>query len=389
MEIDTGSIRPTYDVVVVGLGIMGSAALHQLARRGAAVLGVEALGHLNTSGSSHGHTRIYRRAYWEGERYVPLLNRSLDGWGELDDSSHSTITMKTGGLFVGRPDSTLVRGARETARRCAIPHDYLDSAEISRGFPAFHPHEGAVAVYEPDAMVLFADRARSSYLSQAVHGGADVLHEHVVHSIRPTGNGAVAVAGDGWRTSCGSVVIATGGWIGRLLGELIPWVRPMRIPVFEFEVPESSQHDHRPGRCPVFLYERPGGELVYGLSQSRVAGGVALKAGFHNRQLSPVDLDGDRPPPTDAEQRDVWESVRDLLPAVRGTGRGTACVYTMSRDESFLIGRSRELDGVVYASACSGHGFKFAPAIGEVLAQLALDGRTAIDISAFSADRGG
>lgn len=380
-------IRPTYDVVVIGLGIMGASALYHLSRRGVRVLGVEAHGPLHALGSSHGQSRIFRRAYWEGEQYVPLLERSYAGWLELDDATHNTIAVKTGGLFVGSPESKLVQGSRATAVRCGINHEYLDAEEISRRFPAFHVQDDAVGVYEPDALMLFADQARLTYLSQAAAAGAHIAYGQTVSSLQPGSGGALTVHGDDWQVSCGAVVLSTGGWIGGFLpGEIGPLITPMRIPVYEFDVTESSERDHYADRFPAFLYENAGGALVYGLPKWQVVDG-GLKVGFHNRQLSPVDVGGIRRPPTNAERLELWQAINTLLPGVRSSGRGISCVYTMSRDESFLIGRSRELDGVVYASACSGHGFKFAPGIGEALAELALDGRSAVDVSAFRPER--
>ncbi|GGQ55358.1 N-methyl-L-tryptophan oxidase [Couchioplanes azureus] len=386
MHTTMPAVRPTYDAVVVGLGIMGASALWQLARRGLRVLGVEAGGPLHELGSSHGQTRIFRRAYWEGDQYVPLLNRSYAGWMELADATHDSIAVRTGGLFVGPPASKLVDGSRRTATRCGIVHEYLAAGEITRRFPAFHVRDDAVAVYEPDAMMLFADRARLGYLSRATAAGAHLVHGRRVRALR-SGTGGVTVSGDGWQVSCGAVVLAVGGWIGEFLpGEIAPLVTPMRIPVYEFDVAESCRPDHLPGRFPVFLVEDSTGALVYGLPPWQ-AGAGGLKIGFHNRQLSPVKPGADRRAPSDAERLELWRTIKDVLPGVRSTGRGKACVYTMSDDEGFYIGRSQEIDGVVYVSACSGHGFKFAPGIGEVLAQLAIDGRPALDISAFGPHR--
>jgi sarcosine oxidase len=386
-DASTGAARPTYDVVVVGLGIMGASTLFQLSQRGMKVLGVEAHGPLHGLGSSHGQTRIFRRAYWEGEQYVPLLDRSYDGWMELAAATDDTIALKTGGLFVGSPASKLVQGSRDTAMRCGINHEYLDAREITSRFPAFHAQDDAVAVYEPDALMLFAESARLTYLTRATAAGAHLIYGQAVRELKAGSGDAITVIGDGWQVSCGAVVLTVGGWVGGFLpGEIAPLVTPMRIPVFDFDLAESHEPDHLPGRFPVFLYEDAAGALVYGLPKWRSVDG-GLKIGFHNRQMSPQDVDGDRRPPTDAERLELWQAVAMLLPAVRPTGRGTSCIYTMSADESFFIGRSRELHGVVYASACSGHGFKFAPGIGEVLAELAIDGRSSVDVSAFSLDR--
>ena len=381
------SLRRTCDVAVLGLGIMGVSALYHLSRRGVQVLGIEANGPLHSFGSSHGRSRIFRRAYWEGEQYVDLLDHSYAGWRELDDALPETIAVQSGGLFIGPADSTLVRGSHQTALRCDIKHEYLDHAEIRDRFPAFHVDQGAAAVYEPEAMKLDADRARLGFVSRAVAAGAQAAYGQTVRSVTQGPGGTVSVAGDGWQVNCGTVVIALGAWIGRFLpGEIGPHITPMRIPVYTFGVHESRRHEHRAEQFPVFLAENPDGALLYGLAESD-SPGAALKIGFHNRQLTPVDVDAERRPPTNAERAELWSAVKNLLPGARNVGRSTSCVYTVSSDGSFLFGRSRELDGVVYVSACSGHGFKFAPGIGEALAQLVIDGRSAFDISMFDAAR--
>jgi sarcosine oxidase len=377
----------TCDVVVLGLGIMGASTLFHLSRRGVRALGIEAHGPLNSMGSSHGQSRIFRRAYWEGDHYVPLLNRSYAGWWELDDALPDTIARQTGGLFLGPASSTLVQGSRATAMRCGIEHECLDGPEIRDRFPAFQADDDVTAVYEPQAMVLDADRSRLGLLSRAVSGGARIAYGHTVQSVTQGPNGSVIVTGDGWRITCGAVVVTVGAWIGRLLPhEIAPLITPMRIPVYTFGVRESRRQEHRAGNFPIFLFENHGGALVYGLPESG-SPEPAVKIGFHNRQLTPIDVDGERWPPTATERAEVWREIRGLFPGLRDAGRSIACVYTMSADEGFLMGRSREIEGVVYASACSGHGFKFAPGIGEVLAQLAIDGRSELDISVFDPAR--
>jgi sarcosine oxidase len=214
-----------------------------------------------------------------------------------------------------------------------------------------------------------------------------VVHGQTVRSVTRQSSESLIVRGDGWQVSCGTVILTVGGWVGDFLPrEIAPLVRPMRIPVYTFDVAPGREREHLPGRFPVFLYEGARGALVYGLPEWRTVDG-GVKIGFHNRQLTPMDIGGERQPPADAERLELWQTIQSLLPGVRSTGLGISCVYTMSWDESFLIGRSREVEGVVYASACSGHGFKFAPAIGEALAQLAIDGDTAVDISKFAPER--
>lgn len=382
---DTG--QGTYDVVVVGLGIMGAATVAHLAERGVRVLGVEGGPPAHTQGSSHGSTRIFRRAYWEGGTYVPLLERAYAGWHALDadGSADGPVVLSTGGLFVGSTRSRLVSGSRQTALEHGIAHDVLTAAEVGRAFPAFRLRDDQVGLVEPDAMMLAAPTARTAFLTRATRAGAHLAHDRPVRSLTSTASG-VTVAGDGWAVTCARVVVAAGGWAQRLLPhDLTGLVRPMRIPVFELAVDPRRAADHAPGRFPVFLVESDDGALVYGLPPWRPGAGVRI--GFHNRQLSPADMDAPRVPATAAERREVAERVRRLLPGLRAEGTGTACVYTLTPDESFLLGTSREHPAVAYVSACSGHGFKFAPAIGEAMSELVLDGRTTVDLAPFDAAR--
>lgn len=382
----TASVRPTYDVVVVGLGITGSSALHHLSRPGLSVLGIDTRGPVHRRGSSHGQTRIFRRAYWEGDQYGPLLDRSLEGWRDLETACGEQVVVQTGGLFVGPVDSPVVRGSLETARLAGIAHELLSSDEIRTRFPAFNPGADEVGVYEPDASMLFAERARLGYLGLATEMGAHIFHGQAVRHVRSqAGGGAVSVVGDGWEVSAGAVVLTAGGWLPELLpGELDDWLTPMRIPVYELAVAESVRSHHEPKSFPVFLHETGQG-LVYGLPAWQSGGGV--RVGFHDRQLTPLAMDEPNRPPSEAERLELWTAARRLLPGLQSHGYASACVYTMSSDESFLIGRSEQLEGVTYASACSGHGFKFAPAIGEALAQIVLKGESEVDLTPFSARR--
>jgi sarcosine oxidase len=384
----TPAADATCDVVVIGLGIMGASATYQLTQRGASVLGVDAGGPTNELGSSHGQGRIFRRAYWEGEHFLPLLDRSLVGWRELHANSHDPIVSESGGIFIGAPTSTLIRGSRSTATHCGIEHEYLSAVQIGRRFPAFSVDAAAVAVYEPEALTLLANNARLSYLSQSTRRGARLSYGSPVRSVTTAANETLLVRGDGWQVSCGAVVLAAGGWIPQLLPEVAPYVKPMRIPVFSFDIDDGLHRQIRAG-FPAFLFEAECGSLAYGLAETRGPKSV-VKVGFHNRQLSPLDdMHQPRRQPLDQERLEVWSAVSSLLPGLRSSAVGVSCVYAMSQDEGFIIGKAQDVPGLIYASACSGHGFKFAPAIGEVLARLASGGDAGIDISAFSPDRFG
>ncbi len=376
-----------YDAVVIGLGIMGAAALYQLSRKGIRVLGVDALGPIHHRGSSHGQTRIFRKAYWEGESFVPFLERSQAGWFDLQQNSPDPIVLPTGGIFIGQAESQLIRGSRETAQKCQIAHEDLIGKDISARFPAFSVASDTVAIYEPGAFMIFAEQARLRYLSLAVDNGAHISYGNPVRDVTPASGGTVRIDTGGSPIITRSAVLTVGAWVGRFLAEeLGPLVTPMRVPVYELDIERGRSADFFPGKLPVFLYENAAGDLIYGLPKWRTADG-GLRVGFHNRQLQPMDPMADRVPPAAAELQALWSGISPLLPAVRNTGRATACVYTISADEGFYLGRSTVLPGVVYASACSGHGFKFAPAIGEALSDLATMNGSALDLSPFSLNR--
>ena len=379
-------IRNTYDVVVIGLGIMGAATLFYLTRLGVKALGIEARGPLHAAGSSHGDSRVFRRAYFEGDPYAPLLNRSLAAWTELAASCAEPISVRTGGLFIGKQGSALVQGSLDTAQRCNIAHEVLNGAEIAKRFPAFKVTESMQGVHEPDAMMLFADTARLAYLSLAAAGGAELSYGNEVKVLKQS-TGSVVIGGEDWQLNAGAAVLTMGPWNGQFLPEdLGSLVTPMRIPVYRFDVAAAAERKHRIGKLPVFIVEDDQGALLYGLPQWRdVKGG--LKVGFHNRQLSAINLAAPRQQPDEAERHEMWQATKAVLPAVQNTGDATTCIYTMSRDSSFLIGRSRAMPNVVYASACSGHGFKFAPAIGEALADMSIECQPVLDLSAFDASR--
>jgi len=363
----------SYDVVVVGLGIMGAATVAELARRGARVAGVEARGPTHVRGSSYGDARIFRKAYWEGEHYVPLLDRAEAGWLRLNETSGRALAVATGGLFIGSARAGVVRGSEATAQRWGIPHAKLVGREVSRAFPAFEIGEDYEAIHEPEALMLRADDARLALLTNAVSHGAHLFHGQSVAEI--VGDGAsLRVSAGGLVLRCDRAVLASGPWIGRMLSrELGPFARPHRIPVYWFQLRDPSDIRYRVGQCPVFLYEEEGGSIIYGCPASGELDGGGLKVGFHNRQLSACDPEMPNPGVTRDEIDEMWSIASVFLPGIKRDGaRGMPCIYTMSPDEDFIVGRSDAEPRLSYVSACSGHGFKFAPGLAEILADLSL-----------------
>jgi sarcosine oxidase len=362
----------SYDSIVVGLGAMGSAAAYHLARRGARVLGLDAFAPGHTRGSSHGETRILRLSYFEHPDYVPLLRRAYELWRQLERESGESLLRLTGGIYLGPPDGELVSGARRSAEQHGLAHELLPAAGVRRRFPMLAPTDAEGALYEPDAGMLFPERCIAAALRLAASHGAELRHESPVTAWRAdaTGVEVTTVAGT-YRAD--QIVFTAGAWLGPLLGPLGGGALPLRVErnvVFWFP-PSHDAALFDPNRFPVFIWETGAGHF-YGLPH---AGRPGVKVARHH-----TDRFGD-PDSLDRTVRDAdVDPVRRFLsvhiPALdTAPHEGLVCLYTLTPDGHFVIDRHPEYERVVFASACSGHGFKFASVVGEILADLTLTGR--------------
>ncbi len=378
----------SHDVLVVGLGIMGAATVWQLAEAGVDVLGVESFGPSHTGGSSHGATRIFRRAYWEGEKYLPLLNRAHELWEALQDQTARRIILPTGGVFVGPSAAGVVAGSQRTAVAGGIRHEIWDAPRIRERIPALRVSDDMQAIYEPGAYAIAAEEARLQMLNQAVRGPASVRYGDPVESLDLTRNVVTARTRRGMTVEARAVVLTVGPWAGgRFLPELRTHLTPNRVPIYWFN-PRAGQleaFDHR--NFPVFLYECHDGSLLYGIGAGASAE-QGVKIGFHNRQHAPSTPDGMSPPVGEDQRREISRYVEQIFPGLEPSPiDARLCFYTMSRDESFVIGASASDPRVFYASACSGHGFKFATAVGEALSFLAQGKTPPVALSSFQLER--
>jgi sarcosine oxidase len=374
-----------YDVLVVGAGVVGSATAWALAERGAEVLAIDGHGPTHRYGSSHGESRIFRRAYWEGATYLPLLNRANELWTELEETHGNTLLVRTGGVFVGSRESGVVELSRRTAKLGGIEHEVWDAARLADRYPWFGVGDDMTALYEPGAYTVLATRARLAMLDAAVHRRARVRFGDEVTGLRGAGDGVEVRLRSGETVSCGAVVLATGPWMqGALAAGLGHVLTPVRVPVYWFRA------DSRLGveGFPAFLYESADGDVVYGVPEWG-EDGPQVKIGFHNRQQRPGD-------PHDVTPHAVTPRFRQEMAAMVSrifTGidpeplRWRQCYYTLTPDGSFVIDRSPADPRVVHVSACSGHGFKFATAVGECAAAMALGESAPVDLSPFTAAR--
>ena len=358
-----------YDAIVVGLGAMGSATAYHLARRGRRVLGLEAFPHGHTFGSSHGESRIIRLAYFEHPNYVPLLRRAYTLWEALQREAGTELLRLTGGLFVGPPAGALVSGSLRTARVHDLPHQVLDSAEVRRRFPALRPGPADAALYEAQAGVLFPERCIEAHLRLAAAAGAELRQEEPVRRWAATAGG-VAVETDVGRYSAGWLVLTAGAWLGGLLADLRLPLQPERIPTFWME-PRESPKLFDAGRFPVWIWEASELGFFYGCPHLDWAG---AKVGRHHsgEPCDPATVDRQVRPRDEARVR---QFLARCMPALDGPIAGSrVCLYTNTPDEHFVVDRHPDFPSVLFAGGFSGHGFKFAPVVGEILADLVTEG---------------
>ncbi|WP_426509998.1 N-methyl-L-tryptophan oxidase [Dactylosporangium sp. McL0621] len=374
-----------YDVIVAGLGGMGSSAAYHLAARGQRVLGLERFGPAHDQGSSHGGSRITRQAYFEDPAYVPLILRSYELWERLERDSGRDLLTLTGGLFMGPPDSLTVEGSRRTAEQWGLPHEMLDAAAIRRRYPQFTPRDGEVALFERNAGVLRPEAAVEAGLALATARGADLrFHEPVETWTEDGGGVTVRTARGTYRAD--ALVLCPGAWAPVLLPELgVPLVVERQVQ-FWF-APDGDVARFGPDRHPIFIWEDPQKQQLYGFPALDGPGG-GLKFAFFRRGEATTPETIDRAI-RDEEVAFVARHLAERVPAAAGRFlRGKTCMYTNTPDEHFVIARHPDRQRVTVACGFSGHGFKFTPVVGEILADLTLTGATAHPIALFDPRRG-
>jgi len=360
-----------YDAIVVGLGAMGSAAAYHLSRRGERVLGLDAYPAGHANGSSHGESRIIRLAYYEHPDYNPLLARAYELWAELEAEAGEPLFYPSGGLMIGRPDDELVAESIAAIGRQEREHEVLDAGELRRRYPVFRPDDDEIALFDPRMGILFADSCVAVHRRLAVAHGAELRDEMPVRGWAATDDGVEVWTG-GERFRAGRLVVAAGPWIGKVLPELALPVQIERIPVFYWQPRESAER-FALGRFPVYMWERREEGVFYGFPHLTRPG---IKAGRHHNQ-DWCDADTVERVVTPEDERLVRDFFARHIPALTGeVVERYACLYTTTPDQHFLIDRHPAHPNVCYASSCSGHGFKFAAVVGELLADLALTGQT-------------
>jgi len=371
-----------YDVIVIGVGGMGSATVYHLARRGAKVLGLEQFNIPHDLGSSHGVNRIIRLAYAEGSSYVPLLRRAYELWRELELIAGERLLFVTGSIDGGNEKSKIVTGSLKSCEEHHLAHELLDAGSLSRRYPGYRFPSGMVAVYQPDGGFVLSERGIVAYVELAHQLGAEVHgREQVLRwEAGPAGN---LVTTNRSSYLCEKLVITAGPWAATLVPALaasaIPerqvliWTQPLRPEYF------------RLGAFPVFNIEVPEGRF-YGFPMYGIPG---FKIGkYHHLNERIVDLDEMDRECHEKDEAVLREGIRQYFPHADGpTMALKTCLFTNSPDEHFIIDLLPNLPTVSLAAGFSGHGFKFCSVVGEIMADLALEGDTRHDIDMFRLKR--
>jgi sarcosine oxidase len=377
----------TWDAIVVGLGAMGAASVAELARRGRRVLGLEQFALPHARGSSQGGTRIIREAYFEHPLYVPLVQRAYARWQALEAETGRRLVVPTGGLTIGPPDGRLVTGALESARTHGLSHEVLTAADVMRRHPAVRIPEGAVAVAEPRAGVVLAARAIAACLDVARRHGAELRTGVAVDGWEAHADG-VRVRVGGETLAASRLVLAAGPWMPSLVSMLAPHLSIERNVVHWFRPREAMAAG--PDRLPVLVIEDAPDHLLYALPSMRALGDDledGVKFACHHSGVMAAATTVDQAPTAD-EVAAIQGDVRRYLPDVDPVpARSAVCCYTNTPDGHFVVDRHPAHERVVVVSACSGHGFKFASVLGELVADFVEDVYVHGDLAPFAAGR--
>ncbi len=376
------------DTIVIGVGSMGAAACYYLARKGHGVLGLEQFDVVHERGSHAGQSRIIRKAYFEHPAYVPLLERAYRNWASFEAESGTALYHETGIVYLGEKDHATMRGVRHSAEQHRIALTPLTREEAAREFPAFTIPDAFEILFEPSAGFITPERAIHAYRDAARRLGADIRTHERVTRWKPS-RGKIEVETDKDVYTSDRLIITAGSWTSSLIPSLreklsvtrqtLVWVNPKTPDAFAL------------GNFPCWFVEDPRAGMFYGfpiLPFENFGGPIGLKLASHRRG-TPIDPDhSDRSVPA-TDERKILDFITRYIPDAEGeVVTSKSCLYTYSPDEHFIIDHVPGTDKrVVVACGFSGHGFKFVPAIGELLADMAIQGRAELPIGFLGLDR--
>lgn len=386
-----------YDAIVVGLGAVGGAATLHLARSGARVLGIDRFSPPHKHGSSHGDTRITRAAIGEGVEYSALALRSHALWREFEAQTGQTLFVRNGCLTISGADAVVMHDVDDffanvetAARRFAIPtRTFDDAAAIHARYPQFAVRAGDKAILDEEAGYLHVERCIAATLELAAQAGGQLLRDTQVMAIEPSATGVEVATGDNQRFTADRVLIAAGAWLpGFVAGELARHFTVTRQVLHWFEI-KSNPERFRPENCPVFIWQLPrrGGveSSIYGFPlEGDVSNGLKVTHEESGPATDPDHVDRNVDPVAETE-RTFRTYIEPFFPDLGPHCVRTAtCLYTRVDRSRFVIDRDPRSERIMFASACSGHGFKHSAALGEALADELANGEARhVDLSPF------
>jgi sarcosine oxidase len=369
----------TFDIVLAGLGAAGSATAWHLAGRGLRVLGLDRYHPPHSLGSSHGGSRVIRETAFEHPRYVPLARRAVENWRRLERESGESLLHLGGVLYLGAPTDPIVAGTLASGSEHAVPHDVLEEGELARRYPQLRRLKGLRGVFEPGAGWLDPERAVAMCLRLAAEREVDLHFDEPLLGWQADGTDLIVTTPRS-RYETRSLLLAAGPWMPGLLG----------IHGRGLSVERQVQHwftaadPDAASRLPVFVRQSDEG-VFYALPPAARNGEIKIAVHHNGATTSPETVDRLVSP---AEVDSTRSLLQRYVPALAGEHRrGAVCLYTNSADGQFVIDRHPHHPAVIVASPCGGFGFKFASAVGEILADLLLERPPAFDLRPFRLDR--
>lgn len=371
-----------YDTIVIGVGGMGSSTVYHLAERGQDVLGLERYDIPNEMGSSHGVTRIIRKAQYEHPAYVPLVRRSYELWRELEAETDRELLHITGSIDAGPVDGTVFNGSKRSCEVHDIDYEILSSDEVNARFPGYDLPDHHKAIYQPDGGFLVPEQCIIGYVEAAQAAGADVRAREPVADFTELADGGVRVTSSKGTYEADELVITAGAWARQFLPDLEEQVVPVRQVLAWLQPSEPSQFSA--SNFPVFIHGTKDNHY-YGFPKHDVPGFKFGKFNHLGETVDPDEMDREPRP----EDEELLRSYADrFFPEGAGpTMRLSTCMFTNTPDDHFILDTLPDHPQITVGAGFSGHGFKFASAVGEVLADLAINGETDHNIDLFRADR--